>query len=161
MKQNENKIKITTPLLLRFRHSKSTSQKLQSERYIYTEELYEQIKENLQQLLNSRSLCLSWPEHLTELNQSVVNYGITDFMHSRYGSKAMRNELCDRIKQIINYFEPRLKQVKISLIDNNFELERALKLRIDAMIEISPSPVSASFETYFDVSSHNFEFERT
>ena len=42
--------------------------------------LEECVKRDLENLLNTRRRCKSWPSELRELNNSLVNYGLPDFL---------------------------------------------------------------------------------
>jgi len=80
--------KIKAPLLMRL---------LDNDPYAITEktvlksidtiELYNDIRINLQNILNARVLGVIWPSHFAEIKQSILNYGITDFTHSYFGNK--------------------------------------------------------------------------
>ena len=44
------------------------------------------VRRDLENLLNTRVCCATWPRELTELQQSLVNYGIPDLSGASLGS---------------------------------------------------------------------------
>ncbi len=44
-----------------------------------TAQLRQSVRRDVEKLLNTRWRCLHWPPDLTELDDSLVNYGIPDF----------------------------------------------------------------------------------
>lgn len=153
--------KISAPLLYRLLDDEpeKTSEKI-SRRFIDINKLHRDIRANLEMLLNTRFCGLIWPGYLVELEESVLNYGVEDFTQTYFSNKSRQTQLCHSIKQIVQHFEPRLRSVSVGLLDNDLELERMLKVRIEGMIHIKPKPVPAVFESCLDVTRQEFEFER-
>lgn len=152
--------RIISPLLTRLiDQDSSAEQAYDSGRYVALEEFHEAIRTNLENILNTRKQWLSFPNQCVELEQSLVNYGVHDFAHSYYGKETSQNQLCRDIENLIQLFEPRLKRVQVSVQKNNIAIERSLKLRIEAMVDLSPHPAEpAVFESSMDISKHTFNF---
>jgi len=134
------------------------SSRLENPNWISLNVFQEDIKLNLENILNTRAPQLFIDKHYANLSESVINYGIKDFTHSIYGSKKLQEELCSHIKTLIKNFEPRLQETKVELIDDNEE-HRTLKIRIEAVINLKPKPASTVFESYIDLNRQNFIFE--
>jgi type VI secretion system lysozyme-like protein len=132
--------KIRTPLLCRF---------TESETEFDLAALQQDIKQNLECLLNTRTRGIA-----------ILSYGIDDFMHSYFGNKKSQEELCINITDAISIFENRLSQVYVTTSDNDISLERTLKIRIEAQIDLKPTSVPAVFESCLDITKQTFIMEQ-
>src|SRR5882724_12040684 len=92
------------------------------------------VRRDLENLLNTRFRCLSPPDHLKELERSLINYGIPDLTASNMGSAQDREKLCAALQKIIARHEPRFKTVRVTLQDSSDVMDRTLRFRIDAML---------------------------
>jgi len=151
--------KITAPLLSRLIDQQPDIQyERESGRDIQVPELYEAIRNNLENILNTRKPCLQVPHYFTELEQSLINYGMPDFANSYYGNHHAQNRLCQDIKSLIQHFEPRLQQIQVTVQKNDQAVERILKLRIEAMLKLIPKPSPAIFESAMNMAKTTFDF---
>ncbi len=89
----------------------------------------------LENLLNTRRCCLSFPEEYTELQTSLLDYGMDDFTNP---------DLCQRLTDIFYRYEPRFNLVTVNLYDNS---DSVLRLQIDGLLntEPTPEPVTLNF----------------
>src|SRR4051794_24206660 len=110
-------------------------------------ELKLSVRRDLQNLLNTKTRCASWPPHLEELKQSLVNYGIPDFTSAGMRANKDREEFCRILQVVIRQHEPRMKGVKVSLIENEEPLDRTLRFRINAMLQADPAPEPIVFDS--------------
>lgn len=104
-----------------------------------TYDLYQEVKggirRDLENLLNTK---IDWqliPEHLTELNRSLVNYGLPDFTSTNLSSKQARMEFVAKIEAIIVKFETRFERVQVELNEQSDEVERELHFTIRALLK--------------------------
>lgn len=114
--------------------------------------LRQNLRRDLENLLNTRRSWLSTPAHLPELARSVIGYGLPDFSVQEMTSGDNTSWLCEEIARTITRFEPRLGRVQVQLQDplqaplqsNQDSGNRLLHLRIDAVLltDIQPEPVS-------------------
>lgn len=152
--------KISAPLLFRLIDE---APHLQSEKKSGTQvllhEFYEQIRQDLERLLNTRLNNIEWPEKYNELKNSVINYGINDFTLNFFGEKANHPKLCQMIKEAISRFEPRIHHVHVIPIESDTPLDRVLKLRIECEIDLKPTSIPAVFESRVDVANHMIHVE--
>ncbi len=152
--------KISAPLMFRLIDE---APHLQSEKKSGTQvllnEFYEQIRQSLERLLNTRLNHIEWPEKYSELNNSVINYGISDFTLNFFGERANQHKLCQTIKEAICRFEPRIHKVQVTPIENEAGLDRVLKLRIECEVDLKPTSVPAVFESSLDVVNRLFHVE--
>lgn len=128
-------------------------------RYISFTQLQEDIKQNLENILNTRLMLLDADPQLTEVKQSVLHYGIPDFTQQYAMVKAQQKVLCQRIEKAINHFEPRLQQVSIMLAENPDKNSRILTIRINGTIVVKPIAKQTSFESSLDIVRYQFIFK--
>lgn len=104
-------------------------------------ELIESVRRDLEKLLNTRWRCLSWPPHLDELEQSLVNYGLPDFSGLSFNTPESQGDLRKVIERTLAHFEPRFGKVSVSL-DKTAKKDRVLRFRIDAVLRAGASNVT-------------------
>lgn len=114
------------------------------------------VRRDMEMLLNSHRLC-AWPEgDLPELEQSVVNYGIPDFTGLDLATEEQRDALVRRIEETITRFEPRFLAVEVTRLTNADDLDRTLRLRIEALMHADPAPEPLVLNSQFDPTSSTF-----
>jgi type VI secretion system protein ImpF len=123
-------------------------------------ELKLSVRRDLQNLLNTRWRCSSWPPDLDQLDVSLVNYGLPDFTSSNMSRKSAREELREIIEEVIRKFEPRLKSVKVTLINNEDPLDRTLHYRIKAQLLVKPAPEPVEFHSRVEPATGDIEIKR-
>jgi len=160
MLENQENKQVQIPLLTRLLDNEPDNiyeNKLQTTFDIHS--LHENIKTNLENLLNSRSKCLRWPKEYQELNQSLANYGMNDFMHRYFDNQQARLTFCKEVEETIAHFEPRLKTIHVTLLKDEEKIDRVLRIRIEAIIDANKQHNNAVFESSVDVSAQQFNFE--
>jgi type VI secretion system protein ImpF len=116
-------------------------------------ELRDSVRRDLENLLNTRQRCRSWPEGCDELSLSTVNYGIPDLTGADLASAERREEFRATIEEVIRRFEPRFVRVRVSMLDNAEPTDRTLRFRIEALIYADPAPEPLVFDSYLDPAS--------
>jgi type VI secretion system protein ImpF len=119
-------------------------------------ELKQSVRRDLENLLNSRHSYLSWAPALKELNQSLLNYGLSDFTNANLGAAREREEFCRTLQSILRSYEPRFKSVTVRLLTNAQPLDRTLRFRIDALLRVDPAPEPIVFDSMLEPSSAAF-----
>jgi type VI secretion system protein ImpF len=92
------------------------------------------------------------PQNFQELPKSVLTYGLPDFS-SAGGSVEDRGRLRLAVEQAIVDFEPRLREVRVTLHELEHEYDRDVRLTIDAVLRVEPHPLPISFDTVMMPSS--------
>lgn len=105
------------------------------------------IRRDLENLLNSRVQWHTWPDSYQELPQSLLNYGLPDFSVMVVDSDEGRNTLCRAVEQTIRQFEPRFVEVEVSIPAEDNDVERVLRLRIQALLYADPEPEHIMFDS--------------
>lgn len=123
-------------------------------------QLKESVRTDLENLLNTRWRCMSWPPDLDELDLSLVNYGIPDFTGANFAANADREQLRRIIERIVRGFEPRFKQVRVALVENADDEDRTIRFRIDALLFADPAPEQVVFDSQLEPATCNFSVVR-
>lgn len=113
------------------------------------------VKRDLEWLLNTRCHGDESVSDDAEIRRSVAFYGLTDIVSINPKSPAEQKRLARSLEASIKFFEPRFLDLKITL-DPVDEVERQLKFRIEARLDVEPSPEPVIFDTV--MSKGNGEF---
>lgn len=120
-------------------------------------EVCESIRHDLTRLLNTRRLCVGWPDDFEELDRSLVNYGIADHtganMLDASACEALRRGVEDAVRQ----FEPRLSSVSVTLPDGVDESSRSIRLRVNARLNVGGAHEHVGFESQLDPRLRRFQ----
>jgi len=105
------------------------------------------IRRDLEWLLNTRVYRSEPPAGLTELDVSIVNYGLPDFSVIHLGSDEGKQEFRQRVSDAIEKYEPRFRNVDVELEQIGEEYERTLYMKISAVLMIEPDPIPLLFDS--------------
>ncbi|HEY7155828.1 MAG TPA: type VI secretion system baseplate subunit TssE [Gemmataceae bacterium] len=120
-------------------------------------DLKHSVRRDLENLLNTRVRLLTWPPHLQELKQSLLNYGLPDFTSVNLSSSKEREDFCRVIQDIIVQLEPRLLKVSVSPLSPSEPLDRTFHFRIDALLRIDPAPEPVVFDSNVEATTGGVE----
>ncbi|MEJ2899018.1 type VI secretion system baseplate subunit TssE [Acinetobacter sp. NS-4] len=110
----------------------------QHARGISLQQLRESVASDLEDLLNSRMALLDGViDDFPLAKQSVLLFGIIDFVGLSTANPIDRDKICQSIEQSIAAHEPRLKQVKVTMLFDGHNMG-ALSLSIQAYLNIQP-----------------------
>ena len=98
---------------------------------------------DLEALLNTRRLHITPPAALGQLRTSLYSYGVADFIGANLGSREQRQVFAARLEDAIRTFEPRFRNISVTVLDLREAAERVLRLRIEAtvVLVVGPTPV--------------------
>jgi len=96
-------------------------------------------------------------EALAELSHSLFNYGLPDFSSLSLNSPRDRGRLLVELEKTVAIFEPRLQQVRVSLVDTPGHSSRVVHFQIEGMLQMDPSPEQVSFDTTLQLSSGEYQ----
>lgn len=156
MARTDNEIRITPSVLDRLLDFEpGVSSEAPKSRSKSLRELKAAVRRDLEWLLNTRRYIEDIPENLEETIKSVAVYGLPDFTSASGKSSTEQKRLVKQIETALKIFEPRFLDLKVTLepLDN---LDRALKFRIDARLDVEPTPEPISFDTVFQLGSSEF-----
>ncbi|KMO10690.1 type VI secretion system baseplate subunit TssE [Methylobacterium platani] len=123
----------------------------------------EGFRRDLEALLNTRRLPTSPPPGLETLREALPHYGVEDFVGAPLATPEQRADLARALETTIKAFEPRFRAVRVSVLKGRDPLERLLRIRIEAVVLLSPDPAQApepvTFETALDPAIRSFSVE--
>lgn len=119
-------------------------------------ELKQSVRRDLEWLLNTRQYLGEIAENLEEVNKSVAVYGLPDFTGISAKSNTELKRLTRSLENALKIFEPRFLDVKV-MLEPISNIERLLKFRIEAQLNIEPSPEPIAFDTVLQLGSGDFQ----
>ncbi len=120
-------------------------------------ELKASLRRDLENLLNTRWSCASWPPDFEELDFSLINYGIPDFTGVNMSGVKNRDRLMKIVKLAIEKFEPRLIRFTVKIKSKVNDLDRMLSFRVDGLLQAEPYPDQVVFDASLVVQSSEFD----
>ena len=115
--------------------------------------MVETVRRDLEDLLNTRQSHQGVPERYAELLNSVASYGLPDFTSIDASKGGQRRAMGKIIEEIINRFEPRLRDVRAEPVDAPGDKEsQRVSFHINARLCLDPSP-EVGFDTVVDLMS--------
>jgi type VI secretion system protein ImpF len=117
-------------------------------------ELRQAVRRDMEWLLNTRCFYAN-DGGLEEAPRSVAFYGLPDFTGFSATSPKEQKEMTDRIETAIKNFEPRFLDVKVTL-DPPDNLDRQLKFRIEARLDVDPVPEPIAFDSVLQLGGGGF-----
>lgn len=156
MSRLDNEIRVTPSLIDRLIDLEpKQSQEPPKSRSTSLRELKQSVRRDLEWLLNTRCHTMDFDDRLEEVRKSVLYFGLPDFSGVSVKNHNEQKRLTRAIEEAIKYFEPRFINLKVTLdpIDN---LDRQLKFRIEASLDIEPTPEPVAFDTILQLGSGDF-----
>jgi len=114
---------------------------------IVLKEIRANIRRDLENLLNTRIYRQQSIDNYSELEKSVINYGLPDFSRLQFGSEEHCQEFKWLIQTTITRYEPRFQRVQVDINSIGEDYERTLYLKISAVLMVEPDPVPLIFDS--------------
>jgi type VI secretion system protein ImpF len=111
------------------------------------------IRRDLEWLLNTRRNFQEPDESMNEVNHSLYVYGLPDFSAYTMASSADQSKLLRHLAATIKLFEPRLANVRVVPSESSSSGLQRVRLRIEAMLMMDPTPEPVSFDTVIELRS--------
>ncbi|GAA4427590.1 type VI secretion system baseplate subunit TssE [Bremerella cremea] len=123
-------------------------------------EIRESVMRDLENLLNTRWRCMSWPPEKGTLDGSLVNYGIPDFSSIDLSSEMDLESLREAIEFAIRTYETRFVSVEVELSPKLKKEDRLLQFVIRAELYATPAPEPIVFDSTLEPSDQLFHVKR-
>ena len=118
------------------------------------------VHRDLEDLLNTRQTMVGVPAECTELRRSVAQYGMPDFSSIEAITADQRGKIGRLLEQLVMLHEPRLKNVKATLMEADQNLMRNVRFRLEARLAVDPAP-EVAFDTILELTTGHSTVKRT
>jgi type VI secretion system protein ImpF len=115
-------------------------------------EMVETVRRDMEELLNTRQSHQGLPEAFVETQRSILGYGLPDMSGINALTPQQREEIGRLLEEVVVRFEPRLRDVRATLVDSAESKQPALRFRIDARLCVEPAP-DVAFETILELTT--------
>lgn len=157
MARTDNEIRVTPSVLDRLLDFEpKSSQEAPKSRSRSLRELKQSVRRDLEWLFNARCFPEEIDPKLEEIYKSAAVYGLPDFTGVSAKNVNEQKRLTRAMEAAVKNFEPRFIDLKVTLepVSNT---DKALRFRIEARLDIEPTPEPIVFDTVLQLGSGEFE----
>ena len=119
------------------------------------EQMVEVVRRDLEDLLNTRQSAADIPAQLREVQHSIIGYGLPDLTALEAITPEQRQQIGRALEVVVSRFEPRLKDVRATLLDPTPGPERTIRFHLDARLCLHPAP-EVAFETLLELGTGHY-----
>lgn len=123
-------------------------------------DLRQSVRRDLEWLLNTRHSIVEIAEGMDEVNNSLAVYGLPDITGMGVDIQGEQKKLVKAVENAIRIFEPRFLEPRVTLMPIS-SVERELRLRIEAKLDVDPVPEAISFDTVLQMGSGEFQVKNS
>lgn len=116
------------------------------------EQMVDAVRRDLEELLNTRQSSFGLSESFHEVVHSIITYGLPDLTSINAITPQQRDDIGRIIESVVAQFEPRLKDIKATMLEAGDGKERTVKFRVDARLRVDPAP-EVAFDTILELST--------
>lgn len=116
------------------------------------QEMTDVVRRDLEDLLNTRQTHQGLPEAFVETERSILGYGLPDLTSLDAITPQQREEIGRILEAVVARFEPRLRDVRATLVDPGDSKQPTVRFRIDARLALEPAP-EVAFETVLELTT--------
>ncbi len=138
-----------------------TNLELDPDQHQKLKQLRNSVRRDLENFLNTRYKVMEPDIEFTQVQKSLLNYGLPDLATVNISDKEKRIEFIQRLENILIEYEPRFKSVKVRYMDNTETSDRTLRFRIDATLYADPSPEMVVFDSILEPVTRTVNVEET
>jgi len=120
------------------------------------EQIRRSVKRDLENLLNTRFRVVQAPEEFSQLEHSLLNYGLPDLATVNGEPLEGRRQVCAIIENVVRKYEPRLTDVRASLLPATTPFDRDVRFRIEGRLSVDPAP-DVVFDTTLELSTGEYK----
>ena len=115
------------------------------------------VRRDLEWLLNTRRTPNDAPEQLSDVRHSLYGYGLPDITSMGRDSTGEHDRLRRQIAEAVTAFEPRLADVRVSMVEQADDKRRQLRFLIEGLLRMEPNPEHVVFDTILEISSGEYQ----
>ena len=125
-------------------------------RRVSVQDMRTSVSRDLENLLNTRSEgARVISDSFKECRASSLTYGILDFSSYSLLSPHDRDRIRRSLEQAISLHEARLTRIRVTL-EPQRELDRALRFRVDALMELGPENEKVQFDAVLQLNTQTY-----
>ncbi|MEP6946610.1 MAG: type VI secretion system baseplate subunit TssE [Acidobacteriota bacterium] len=156
MPRSDLEVRVTPSVLDRLvDYEPRDSQEAPKTRSTSLAELKQSIRRDLEWLLNTRCHTEALDDRLVEAKRSVAFYGLPDITGVNAQNYTEQQRITKAMDAAIRFFEPRFLNLKVTMVPVN-TVDRQLKFRIEASLDVEPAPEPIVFDTALQMGSGEF-----
>jgi type VI secretion system protein ImpF len=110
-------------------------------------QLRENVRADLENLLNTRISCVDTPQQMPLLEFSLLNYGLEDISTVNLESNKHVQQFCRKMENTIRHFEPRIKSIKVGSKNTLDVRDMCFHFRVEAVLHASPDNETIVFDS--------------
>ena len=119
------------------------------------DQMFVAVRRDLEDLLNTRQSHYDLPEQYEELRNSVLAYGVPDLVSLNALSSGQRQEIGQLVALMVERYEPRLRDIDVTLIEGKESGEYTLRFHVNAKLAMDPAPAVA-FDTILELATGRY-----
>lgn len=123
-----------------------------SQRGYSPRQMIESVRRDLEDLLNTHEADSGIPEEFTEVRSSIVAFGLPDMPSITVRTHGDPRAIRHLITEIITRFEPRLRDLKVSVVETGKDDKREVRFQVEGRVNVDPAP-EVAFETVLEMNS--------
>src|SRR5262245_12644358 len=116
------------------------------------EQVVAAVHRDLEDLLNTRAVLAELPEECVELRRSIAAYGLSDLSSVEAITPDQRAQIGRLLEGIVALYEPRLKDIRATLLDPGQDVKRMVKFHLEARLSVEPAP-EVAFDTILELTT--------
>jgi type VI secretion system protein ImpF len=124
------------------------------------EQMVQAVQRDLEDLLNTRQSHVGLSEEYREVHNSIVGYGLPDITSLNAISPQQRQEIGRILEAVIERFEPRLRDVRATLMEEGDGKERTVRFRLEARLCLEPAP-EVAFDTILELTTGHYSVRQS
>lgn len=119
-------------------------------------QLRNDLRRDLEDLLNTLQRAVAPPSDLTSLGRSIFDYGIPDLTDVDLSSAQQIEAFRGRLESTILQFDPRFRRVQVQVEAAQDPSDHILRFRIDAVVFVYPAEEELVLHSYLEPSTRRF-----
>lgn len=117
------------------------------------------VHRDLEDLLNTRETAVGLPADCAEVRNSIVAFGMPDLTAVEAITPTQRAAIGRLLEAIIQRHEPRLRDIRATLLEPDQAVQRTVKFRVEARLRVDPAP-EVAFDTVLELSTGHSSITR-
>src|SRR5262249_24966491 len=124
------------------------------------DQMIETVQRDMEDLLNTRQTQEGTAGQLPEVSASIIAYGLPDLTSLNPAPPRERENIARIVEEAVARFEPRLQDVRATLLDAGDGHDRQVRFRIEARLCVDPAP-EVAFDTVLELTTGHYSVKPT